>query len=96
MKVKMTRRARRAEVVFRGKRAELVFEQSPITGNLYAAGKYDGEAFTLFAYRGEKRGEIGGSVVVCDALGRRDNNDFVRAVAAASKWYGFKGVGRED
>lgn len=58
---------------------------NPITKNLFAVGRYDGEPFEAFLPRG-KSGSLGGYIVVCDAIGRRDHHAFAYALARAAKF----------
>lgn len=83
---KQSRQAKQAtEGMFKAKPLLFRFIVSPITKNLFADGMYDGEKFEAFLTRG-KAGWLSGFIVVCDALGRRDNLGFAYAVAAAAKF----------
>lgn len=77
---------RKATSEFRGRPLTVTYTTSPVTGNLFATGKYDGEPFLANVNKGEKRGTIGGSIIVCDAVGRRDYAAFAHHLAVTCKF----------
>jgi len=68
---------------------QVVYQTSPITGNLFFHGQYDGDTVEGFVNKGEKRGTLGGFVVSSDALSRRNGLPFVWELACYVRFNGL-------
>ena len=59
-------------LTYNGKPVTGRYQISKVTRNLYVDGTYHGEKLQALVYRD------GGSIIQCDALGRKDRTEFVK------------------
>lgn len=91
MKIKKRKaREKRFSGPIGGLPADLVYQTSPITGNLFFRGTFDGETVEGFVNKGQKRGTLGAFAIDCDALSRRNYKPFIYEVACVCRFNGFK------
>lgn len=88
IKIRRGHRPQRVSLSFGGKSGDLACVVTPTT--LFAQGSFDGETFTAMIYRGEKKGVIGGFIVSCDAVRRRDQQSIAEKLAETMQFNGVR------
>lgn len=73
-------RPRKAAGTWKGHAVRVLYHVSPVTGNLFVAGEYDGEKLAAQINRD------GAFLVQCDALGRRDRREFRDLLVDVTKY----------
>lgn len=86
VKFRKRQKTKVCRLVFKRKNGLANYIVSPLTKTLFVVGVYDDEHFEAFVYRGQKSGLLGGSVVLCDAIAKRDEPAFAHALAVACKF----------
>jgi hypothetical protein len=88
IKIRKGHRPKRVSLSFDGKSGDVACVVTPTA--LFAQGSYDGETFTAMVYSGEKKGVIGGFVIACDAVRRRDQQAVAEKLAETMHFNGVR------